>query len=703
MKLNLRSWLSLLLSLCLLVGFFPAALAEENEAAPAESETEQSVPEENILPAPVLSLAEEESAEPAAMPPQAEQPMGGGGSMCGENLTWSFDPLTKVLTISGTGEMTNYSFQAEGDQYLSTAPWTKLGVEKLVAEPGCTSIGDNAFYNCPTLKSVDLPDGLASIGTNAFYNCTGLSFLTLPYGLGTLKSSSFSNCEGLKEVRFPENLTAIGDYAFSGCLALEAAELQAGLVTVGAHAFSYCTSLRSVGFPNSLTSLGSGAFLSCTVLGSVYLPDGLTEFGDACFQGCSALTEARIPGAAFFVPQTAFANCENLRSVTLGEGLASILNSAFWGCGKLEELVLPSSLQNLDSYAFGVCSSLKKVTFLGGSLGIDGQAFYETHCDAYYPDNGTWEEADRKDYGGTINWVPYEALPYYVIRVAGSNRFETSVKAANLLQEALEVSKFDCVVVAYGMNFADALGGSYLAIQKKAPILVVDEDRIPMIRDYIQSNLVPGGTVYILGGTAAVPAAMETGLESFTVKRLAGMNRYDTNLKILKECGVGDNPILVCSGTGFADSLSASASGLPILLVGDELTDAQKEYLANIGSRKYIMIGGTSAVSNKVMLQCSSFGATSRIGGANRYETSVKVAEEFTSVPGAAVLSYGLNFPDGLCGAPLAAAINAPLLLVTSDRTADAAAYAADKGFHYGVVLGGEGLISNSAANKILK
>ena len=291
-----------------------------------------------------------------------------------------------------------------------------------------------------------------------------------------------------------------------------------------------------------------------------------------------------------------------------------------------------------------------------------------------------------------------------LVRIAGANRFETSVKVADALKKKLGVEKFDTVVVACGMKFADALGGSYLAIQKQAPILVVDADRVPMIQDYIKQNLNPGGTVYILGGTAAVPAEMEQGMDAFTVKRLAGNNRYDTNLEILKEVGVGDKNILVCSGTGFADSLSASASGLPILLVGDELTQAQKDYLGGIGTRTYLMIGGKAAVNETVEAQCAAYGSTERIGGASRYDTSTLVAKTFFSSPDSAVLSYALNFPDGLCGAPLAAAMGGPLLLVTTERTDAAETYTAGLGgIANGAVLGGEGLISNEAALRVLR
>ena len=66
-------------------------------------------------------------------------------------------------------------------------------------------------------------------------------------------------------------------------------------------------------------------------------------------------------------------------------------------------------------------------------------------------------------------------------------------------------------------------------------------------------------------------------------------------------------------------------------------------------------------------------------------------------------LAYGQNFPDGLSGAPVASALNAPLLLAENSKTSNANAYAKDAGAKRAVVFGGTKLISDSAAKQILK
>ncbi len=112
-------------------------------------------------------------------------------------------------------------------------------------------------------------------------------------------------------------------------------------------------------------------------------------------------------------------------------------------------------------------------------------------------------------------------------------------------------------------------------------------------------------------------------------------------------------------------------------------------------------LGGKAVVTDKLFdLEKKSYDVK-RLAGKSRFETSVMVAETFFSKPTTAVLAYGYNFPDGLCAGPLAATINAPLILTATGDEAQAAAYAKEEGIKDGYVLGGSALISDKAVKKI--
>ena len=291
----------------------------------------------------------------------------------------------------------------------------------------------------------------------------------------------------------------------------------------------------------------------------------------------------------------------------------------------------------------------------------------------------------------------------YIFRLAGGNRFDTAFMVADQMKANLGVEKFDAVIVASGTNFADALSGSYLAAVKKAPILLsFTTDAINnQVKDYIRNNLTPGGTVYILGGASAVPESMERGLDGFVINRLQGDDRFGTNLAILAEAGVGDKPVLVCTGLSFADSLSASATELPILLVWKDLTVAQKVFLANLNGNDLYVIGGESAVSKAMEDQIAEYGVVERVQGSNRFETSIAIAERFFYKPETVVLAYAWNFPDGLCGGPLAVSTDAPLILTMDHYEARAAEYIQGQGVKAGTILGGSALISDDGIRQI--
>ena len=288
-----------------------------------------------------------------------------------------------------------------------------------------------------------------------------------------------------------------------------------------------------------------------------------------------------------------------------------------------------------------------------------------------------------------------------VYRIYGSDRFKTAFETADALKAELGVEKFDNIIIANGLNFADALAGSYLAAVKKAPILMTAGQNVSDLVAYISTNLNDGGTIYLLGGTSAVPQNVENALTTYNVKRLWGATRFETNLEILTEAGVANQDILVCTAYGFADSLSASATGKPILLVSGALTAEQIEFLASVQGSDFYIIGGVNAVSTDVENTLKTYGDVERLGGADRFETSVMIAEKFFANPESAVIAYSHNFPDGLSGGPLAFSKNGPLILTIAGKEAVAGAYLEQKGITSGAVLGGTGILSDATVKQI--
>ena len=292
-------------------------------------------------------------------------------------------------------------------------------------------------------------------------------------------------------------------------------------------------------------------------------------------------------------------------------------------------------------------------------------------------------------------------------RLSGGDRFSTSFEIADEYKKLLGVDKFETVVVATGWNYADALSGSYLAVQNNAPILLTDDLNADYLVEYLEANLVENGTVYILGGTGAVSADVADKLLTCTenVVRVKGGDRIGTNLEILKKAGIeGADKLLVATGWNFADSLSASAVNVPILLVDKELTQLQKDVLGTLADdAKIYVLGGDAAVSKGIEAALGAYGTVARLKGegTGRYGTSTAIAKEFFGdAPNAVTFANAWNFPDGLCGGPVAAKIGAPVLLVDEIGANVAKEYA--KGAVTGYVFGGTGRVKDETVKVIL-
>ena len=125
---------------------------------------------------------------------------------CGENVTYSLNTSTGVLTISGTGEMTDSPFRQNSNI-----------IKSVIIENGVTSIVTYAFSGCTSLTSITIPDSVTSIGESAFDGCTSLVSVTLSKSITTIEYSTFFGCSSLTSIEIPKSVTTIVNFAFCGC------------------------------------------------------------------------------------------------------------------------------------------------------------------------------------------------------------------------------------------------------------------------------------------------------------------------------------------------------------------------------------------------------------------------------------------------------------------------------------------------------
>lgn len=290
------------------------------------------------------------------------------------------------------------------------------------------------------------------------------------------------------------------------------------------------------------------------------------------------------------------------------------------------------------------------------------------------------------------------------VRVSGDTRYDTAYKNADALKKQLGLEMFDSAVVACGTNYPDALSSAYLAKVKNAPLLLSEAREVNGTVDYIRKNVTKGKTVYLVGGADVLPEQIKTILGSdYDVKRLEGEDRFLTNLAVLKEANVNNEEVMICSGLGYADALSAAATGKPVMLVGKALTKEQKEYLAGINPAKFYIVGGSDVVSDRVKAELETMRSVERISGEDRYETALNVAKKFFDMTSSTVvIATGDGFADGLVGSVTAIANNAPLLLANRNNIKGVAEFVKKTGVKRSIVMGGADVISNEAVKVMM-
>ncbi len=324
-------------------------------------------------------------------------------------------------------------------------------------------------------------------------------------------------------------------------------------------------------------------------------------------------------------------------------------------------------------------------------LSSDGSFTYTPDANWFGEDTFTYKAndgtADSAAALVTITVNDVNDLPP-VIAVEGKSRFATAVRASEeAYPDGLDAVGDKTVVIATGMNWPDALGGSSLAGALDGPILLVETNSVPTSVTAEITRLGADKAV-ILGGTAAVGAGVETALKTQLgagdVRRISGSNRYATADAIAEEvialAGPGyDGTAFVATGAKFPDALGAAplaaANAWPLFLADPVTGLSAGTKAAMTGVDEVLVLGGTAVVSTGVETYLNTeYGDANveRISGASRYETAAKIADWGVANAGLGwnrvAIATGTNFPDALAGGVLQGQVGSVMLLTTPDK-----------------------------------
>ena len=282
-------------------------------------------------------------------------------------------------------------------------------------------------------------------------------------------------------------------------------------------------------------------------------------------------------------------------------------------------------------------------------------------------------------------------------RIFGADRYRTSIEIS---QEGWEDGSAEKVIIANGLEFADALAGVPLAHAWDAPILLTPNDRV--LEDTLEElERLGASEVHILGGKTAVSDEAAEVIEKagYNVNRIFGDTRYETAAEIAAELTGGQaEKAVIASGQSFADALSiasiAAQEGIPVLLsLSDRLPEATNAELEKLGVTETIIVGGENVISEDV---ASELPGAERIRGKDRYETNIALLEAFNVNPENVYVASGKDYADALTSGVLAAKEGAALTLVHDRIPASLAPYLEENEPGKISIFGGEAAVSSS-------
>ena len=212
---------------------------------------------------------------------------------CGENIKWYYDSPTATLTISGTGDMPDYTLYTDDD-----SPWHRLydDIRNVVIKDGVTSIGDYSFRFYELLSNVSIASSVKEIGSNAFSHCKSLCEIDIPEGVETIGVEAFESCQNLQKVVFPNTLKTIGDSAFCYCHRIKEINLPSSIKKIESLAFAHCAGLTSIEFPDGLERIGESCFYNCMNLETVTFPNSIIRINEGAFRDCKKITKVIYKG-----------------------------------------------------------------------------------------------------------------------------------------------------------------------------------------------------------------------------------------------------------------------------------------------------------------------------------------------------------------------------------------------------------------------
>lgn len=294
-----------------------------------------------------------------------------------------------------------------------------------------TSVGNDAFFFCNEMTSVEIPNSVTVIGDRAFAYCWNAGDIQVPDNVVSIGEEAFLVCSGIRNITIPASVTSIGNNAFAlfsendpdvntyyiatlnwnsnldfSSIASSflgesnrVRDINVRQLVIGGNVtrfafydYSYDVHINYLKTIESITVDAQNPVFdnrnNCNAiintsqnklvagLSNTVIPDDVTAIGECAFLNCDAITTITIPSSVTTIGYRAFAGCSSLESFTIPSGVNAIEYETFKNCSNLETIVIPAGVSSIAGGAFDGCSKLTAdITIPAGMTRIENATF----------------------------------------------------------------------------------------------------------------------------------------------------------------------------------------------------------------------------------------------------------------------------------------------------------------------------------------
>ena len=309
-------------------------------------------------------------------------------------------------------------------------------LEKVILPENVEGIGNQAFYGCEKLSSLDfLPESVSTFGEEAFAGCIGLKEIVIrkniQYGYGVFNGCSgatsmtieaipensnaffdYYGCDNLRTLRIEDSNEPLAvslptsspieeayigrdlkqDYSYGPCPTFNSFPKQnLHSVTFGnevtyvpSYIFNGANQLNSITWGGKIKKIGAYAFNN-SGLTAIAIPESVDSLYENAFSQNNGLTSITLPSSLEYIGAYCFAN-SNIKEITLPTNIETIERNTFSECKSLQSITIPEKVTTIGYGAFWNCKALSQIHIGKNIKSIEDAAFYQCYklYDVYY-------------------------------------------------------------------------------------------------------------------------------------------------------------------------------------------------------------------------------------------------------------------------------------------------------------------------------